>query len=95
MHAHATSICQFSIRPSSGKHEALSYLQASPADDKFADYEPSLAFLFPGQGAQAVGMAKVRRLPVVVLLVTTWYVSASHTFSVFYSFVRFIYAGDV
>ena len=28
------------------------------ADDKFADYKPRVAFLFPGQGAQTVGMAK-------------------------------------
>lgn len=34
-------------------------VQGSSADDKFADYQPSVAFLFPGQGAQAVGMAKV------------------------------------
>jgi [acyl-carrier-protein] S-malonyltransferase len=34
-------------------------LQAS-ADDKFADYKPTTAFFFPGQGAQSVGMAKVR-----------------------------------
>jgi malonyl CoA-acyl carrier protein transacylase len=32
------------------------------ADDKFADYAPKTAFLFPGQGAQTVGMAKVRIL---------------------------------
>eukprot|EP00959_Pyramimonas_sp_CCMP1952_P323424 6767970-Pyramimonas_sp.AAC.1 len=28
------------------------------ADDKFADYKAKQAFLFPGQGAQKVGMAK-------------------------------------
>jgi [acyl-carrier-protein] S-malonyltransferase len=28
------------------------------ADDQFADYKPTTAFLFPGQGAQSVGMAK-------------------------------------
>ena len=28
-------------------------------DAKFADYAPKLAFFFPGQGAQTVGMAKV------------------------------------
>jgi hypothetical protein len=33
--------------------------QAS-ADDKFANYKPTTAFFFPGQGAQSVGMAKVR-----------------------------------
>ncbi|KAI8474451.1 MAG: hypothetical protein J3K34DRAFT_465711 [Monoraphidium minutum] len=30
----------------------------SAADAKFADYKPTVAFLFPGQGAQSVGMAK-------------------------------------
>lgn len=30
------------------------------ADDQFSDYAPKVAFLFPGQGAQTVGMAKVR-----------------------------------
>jgi [acyl-carrier-protein] S-malonyltransferase len=29
-------------------------------DDRFADYKPTTAFLFPGQGAQTVGMAGVR-----------------------------------
>lgn len=28
------------------------------ADDKFAGYKPTIAALFPGQGAQSVGMAK-------------------------------------
>ncbi len=37
-----------------------------PASDlKFADYKPGTAFFFPGQGAQSVGMAKVR-LPACV-----------------------------
>eukprot|EP00887_Chlorella_sp_A99_P001453 scaffold8.g1453.t1 len=31
--------------------------QAAP-DNKFADYKPHVAFLFPGQGAQTVGMAQ-------------------------------------
>lgn len=35
------------------------FTQASSADEKFADYKPTTAFLFPGQGAQTVGMAKV------------------------------------
>ena len=30
------------------------------ADERFSDYKPTKAFLFPGQGAQTVGMAKVR-----------------------------------
>ncbi|KAK9862105.1 hypothetical protein WJX84_002827 [Apatococcus fuscideae] len=30
----------------------------SAGDGKFADYKPKTAFLFPGQGAQTVGMAK-------------------------------------
>ena len=33
---------------------------APQADGKFADYAPKTAFFFPGQGAQKVGMAKVR-----------------------------------
>lgn len=36
----------------------LKRLQAS-GDDKFANYQPKRAFLFPGQGAQTVGMARV------------------------------------
>ncbi|KAF8070879.1 hypothetical protein HT031_000960 [Scenedesmus sp. PABB004] len=32
--------------------------QASAADGAFADYKPTTAFFFPGQGAQSVGMAK-------------------------------------
>ncbi|KAG6542450.1 hypothetical protein Mapa_016140 [Marchantia paleacea] len=31
---------------------------AATSDSVFADYKPSTAFLFPGQGAQAVGMGK-------------------------------------
>lgn len=34
---------------------------AAEADSAFAAYVPATAFLFPGQGAQAVGMAKVSR----------------------------------
>ena len=33
---------------------------ASAADAKFDDYKPKFGFFFPGQGAQSVGMAKVR-----------------------------------
>lgn len=33
-------------------------LPQASADDKFADYKPTTAFFFPGQGAQSVGMAK-------------------------------------
>ena len=32
-------------------------LQASASDAKFADYKPKVAFFFPGQGAQSVGIA--------------------------------------
>lgn len=34
-------------------------LVQAAADDKFAEYKPTTAFFFPGQGAQSVGMAKV------------------------------------
>lgn len=40
------------LTPSSHPHP-----QAN-ADAKFADYQPKVAFFFPGQGAQTVGMAK-------------------------------------
>lgn len=33
------------------------FAQTSVADSKFADYKPTTAFFFPGQGAQTVGMA--------------------------------------
>ena len=34
---------------------------AQPAtSNNFADYKPTVGFYFPGQGAQTVGMAKVR-----------------------------------
>lgn len=39
------------------RHSVL-FLQEA-GDDRFADYQPKRAFLFPGQGAQTVGMAKV------------------------------------
>ena len=35
----------------------LLLMQASASDAKFADYKPKVAFFFPGQGAQSVGMA--------------------------------------
>ena len=35
----------------------------SAADNDFAAYVPKTAFLFPGQGAQTVGMAKVSHVP--------------------------------
>ena len=39
--------------------KGLVLLQASTGDEQFADYKPKTAFLFPGQGAQTVGMAAV------------------------------------
>lgn len=36
------------------------FLQA-PNDTKFQSYTPRLAYFFPGQGAQTVGMAKVSK----------------------------------
>lgn len=50
--------------PKSGHHGARLRIphsrrvRARAADDAFANYEPKTAFLFPGQGAQTVGMAK-------------------------------------
>ncbi|KAK9865887.1 hypothetical protein WJX84_000975 [Apatococcus fuscideae] len=41
----------------SGPHRVLTTAE-SAGDKKFADYKPKTAFLFPGQGAQTVGMAK-------------------------------------
>jgi len=39
---------------------AVSDAPTSATDNDFSGYVPKTAFLFPGQGAQAVGMAKVR-----------------------------------
>ncbi|KAF6264942.1 acyl transferase/acyl hydrolase/lysophospholipase [Scenedesmus sp. NREL 46B-D3] len=44
-------------RPQVPRKLATLRAQAS-ADAKFADYKPTTAFFFPGQGAQSVGMAK-------------------------------------
>lgn len=43
-------------------HDSLTppTIRAHQADDKFANYTPKIGILFPGQGAQSVGMAKVR-----------------------------------
>lgn len=38
------------------------------ADDEFKEYKPKLAFFFPGQGAQTVGMAEARS-PTALLVV--------------------------
>jgi len=38
---------------------AVADTPTSAADNDFASYVPKTAFLFPGQGAQTVGMAKV------------------------------------
>ncbi|KIY94113.1 hypothetical protein MNEG_13850 [Monoraphidium neglectum] len=40
---------------------ASAVAEQATADAKFADYKPTTAFLFPGQGAQSVGMAKSGR----------------------------------
>ena len=45
-----------------GTSSAGSVTMAS-ADSDFDGYAPKVAFLFPGQGAQAVGMAKARVPP--------------------------------
>lgn len=45
----------------STSRRTLSVRAQAGADDKFAGYKPTVAAFFPGQGAQTVGMAKVRR----------------------------------
>jgi hypothetical protein len=55
------------VQSTPSTHPISSYLTPShtssppqaTSDAKFADYKPSFAFFFPGQGAQSVGMAKV------------------------------------
>lgn len=42
---------------------ATADVYTSPADNDFATYVPKVAFLFPGQGAQTVGMAKASAGP--------------------------------
>lgn len=42
---------------------AVADAPTSAADNDFASYVPKTAFLFPGQGAQTVGMAKVSPVP--------------------------------
>jgi len=42
---------------------------ATSSDSQFSNYKPSTAFLFPGQGAQAVGMGKdVHTVPAAAAL---------------------------
>ncbi|CAM6128844.1 unnamed protein product [Calypogeia fissa] len=48
---------------------SASATEIAPNDTLFADYKPSMAFLFPGQGAQAVGMGKeVETVPAAAAL---------------------------
>mmetsp|Transcript_23511 Transcript_23511/g.39397 ORF Transcript_23511/g.39397 Transcript_23511/m.39397 type:complete len:394 (-) Transcript_23511:107-1288(-) len=51
-----TSVSQRSATARASSHKAMVTITAS--DDKFKDYKVSKAALFPGQGAQKVGMAK-------------------------------------
>ena len=51
--------CIRSTVPAHRRHSGLSTNAQGTSDTKFADYVPKTAFLFPGQGAQTVGMAKV------------------------------------
>lgn len=52
--------CTFDRAPETDRLTALWCVLQASADDKFADYKPTTAFFFPGQGAQSVGMAKVQ-----------------------------------
>jgi hypothetical protein len=48
------------LNASLNSHDSNGLLSAQvAADAKFADYKPKVAFFFPGQGAQSVGMCKV------------------------------------
>ena len=44
--------------PTSFARVPQSHAAQASSDTKFADYKPKVAFFFPGQGAQSVGMAK-------------------------------------
>ncbi|KAF8068488.1 hypothetical protein N665_1148s0005 [Sinapis alba] len=48
----------FSVSRSSVSMSASAASQTTFNDSLFADYKPTSAFLFPGQGAQAIGMGK-------------------------------------
>ena len=56
MNALAHRLC--ATPPRYGAPRASRAVAARAADDKFANYAPKTAFLFPGQGAQTVGMCK-------------------------------------
>eukprot|EP00803_Ostreobium_quekettii_P007539 evm.model.scf_110EXC.7 EVM.evm.TU.scf_110EXC.7 scf_110EXC:131757-139228(+) len=48
----------FGKRSLATAREAAASADQATTDDKFANYKPTTAFFFPGQGAQSVGMAK-------------------------------------
>ena len=47
-----------SVRQQRRRVTICSAVEQTVSDDLFVDYKPTSAFLFPGQGAQYVGMAK-------------------------------------
>ncbi|KAI3436875.1 hypothetical protein D9Q98_006284 [Chlorella vulgaris] len=48
----------FAVRQGAGRHGRRQVAVKASSDAKFADYKPKVAFFFPGQGAQTVGMGK-------------------------------------
>ncbi|KAL9235673.1 hypothetical protein vseg_010414 [Gypsophila vaccaria] len=63
-------LCRSSCGGGGGARMSVSVSShACVADDLFSDYKPNLAFLFPGQGAQAVGMgAEAQNVPAAATL---------------------------
>jgi len=54
--AAARQCAAFNVGPSVGNYARRSMTSLSASDDDFADFSSKVAFMFPGQGAQFVGM---------------------------------------